>query len=267
MVKYRYPPESIMAEAQKYDTRQAFHHGSPREYEAAYRRGLLESVCAHMAPALRTWTDESLVARAREFDSRKQLQDADPSAYALILRRGLTDTAFSHMLTRGHTVDSVLAAAQSCKTRSEFYTLGGVYHAAKRLRVVDAVNSLLPDAVGHSAGDEVEFYWYHHPEGDVYFGIASDAYRRHEWHLEKDEGDLRWLVEHGDMEVLKDAFGRPITRTRSDARRIEARIIRYLADQRWRVWNKNHNPQYNRSTATWDHPPRIPLHVQDRQNA
>lgn len=97
MARKTYTLDSLKAAAAPYQTRAAFRSADRAAYAAAHKRGLLDTVCAHMIPLRACWTLDSLMAAAAPFQTRTDFYKGNRAAYSTATGRGLLDTVCAHM--------------------------------------------------------------------------------------------------------------------------------------------------------------------------
>lgn len=93
------PYEEIFDVAKRYKDRKTFRDSSQQHYMAASKRGILESVCFHMAPAKTrgVWTQEKAVQAALKFSIKSKFSKSHPGAVDAIKRMGIENECYSHM--------------------------------------------------------------------------------------------------------------------------------------------------------------------------
>lgn len=96
-MRNRWTKESILTEARKYTTRQAFNKGSASAYSIAANSGWLEEACRHMCWNIRYWTVEELFCEARKYKTKGELRTHNLAAYQALHKRGLIGSACAHM--------------------------------------------------------------------------------------------------------------------------------------------------------------------------
>lgn len=134
--------DDIAAIANGFDHRRAFKLGDQSAYNAATKRGILDSVCAHMeTDRYRILTNEQIAAIASTYKSRSEMKFADNGAYQTATKRGILDAVCDHMDSRGCrrlSDDEVLEVATKFRTRNDF-KLGdfGAYTTAIRRGLID----------------------------------------------------------------------------------------------------------------------------------
>ena len=114
--------EAIAASAAKHGRRSDWSRADRRAYLAAAKRGLLDTVCAHMKPVppKRVRSDQEIRASAAAFPSRAAWERGDPSAYYAARRRGLMDAVCQHMprSPRKLPLEALMASAALYKNRN-----------------------------------------------------------------------------------------------------------------------------------------------------
>ena len=90
--------EKVIAEAQKYQERTKFMHGSNGAYAAALRYGWAEEAMAHM-PAPRRWTRDSAMAEAKNYSNRGAFHDEAQGCWEFAKEQGqeFLDEICAHM--------------------------------------------------------------------------------------------------------------------------------------------------------------------------
>ena len=133
----------IASIACKYARRGEFKNGDQSAYAAATRRGILESVCAHMSSErYRILTNDQISEIAGTFASRSTFSSGDKGAYQTATKRGILDFVCAHMLDgrtiRRHTNDELLEIAATFRTRNDF-KLGdfGAYTTTIRRGIIE----------------------------------------------------------------------------------------------------------------------------------
>ena len=97
----RWSEEALFAEASKYRFRVDFQRNSKGAYLSAYRKGILNDVCAHMDRQLAErgyWNIENCRVEAMRYDARGQFMRGSGSAYNSALANGWLDEICKHMI-------------------------------------------------------------------------------------------------------------------------------------------------------------------------
>lgn len=139
-----YTDSELRKIAAKYSTRGEFNRKANGACQTARKRGKLfyNSICAHMIPQKRRWTDYDLRAVAAKYSTRYKFSRGDANAYAVARRRGLLDSICAHMkpVQIKWTPETIKAEALKYSTRSEFTrAASGAVFAAQRLKIMDDV--------------------------------------------------------------------------------------------------------------------------------
>ena len=140
--------EKVKEEAKKYDSRSAFQRGCVSAYAVAYRRGILDEVCAHMQnmrATPRKWTPEAIQAAANKVSTRGEFTKTYGGAYIAAMRLGILNEVCAHMPKKAKkkwTEDRVVEEAMKYGKRSEFALKApGAYESARRTGVLDKICS------------------------------------------------------------------------------------------------------------------------------
>lgn len=136
--------EIIAASAANHTRRSDWSRADRSAYEAAAERGILDTVCAHMAPVppKRVLSHEQIKASAATYASRAAWLRGDPSAYNAAKRRGLMDEVCKHMpcTPRKLTLDALKASAAPFKHRIDWIKADkSAYACARKRGVLDVV--------------------------------------------------------------------------------------------------------------------------------
>jgi len=90
--------ETLQKIALKYDNRIEFREENPRAYDAAYKRGILETICAHMGEsATYPWENKDLIAEALKHKTRLDFQKNNSGPYQAAKKRKMLDSICVHM--------------------------------------------------------------------------------------------------------------------------------------------------------------------------
>lgn len=127
----------------KYTHRRAFKLGDQSSYAAAIKRGILDSVCAHMESKHRDLSFEDIAAIAKKYSSRAEFDRLDSGAYQTATKRGILNQVCAHMDSRGCrrlSAKEIAEIASAYRTRRCF-KLGdfGAYVSAWRRGLLEQV--------------------------------------------------------------------------------------------------------------------------------
>jgi hypothetical protein len=89
--------EKIQQEALKFQKRNQFKKQSPRAYNAARKRRVLDLVCKHMDNKPRSWNSNSIALEARKYKSRIDFLKNSKGAYNAARRLKILDDVCKHM--------------------------------------------------------------------------------------------------------------------------------------------------------------------------
>lgn len=142
---YKYSLEDLKCEALKYQTRRDFRNNSPKFYDSAKRRKILDEICAHMATVDSIyWTKERCRERAMLYQTKMEFKHNDGSAYTTSVREGWLDEICTHMHSpepkRKWTYEKLKETASLYKTRKEFKENDySAYTTVVREKVIDDI--------------------------------------------------------------------------------------------------------------------------------
>lgn len=88
----RWDIKELQSEAKKYKTRTEFAKKSPRMYNYACKKGILDEVCQDMKSLYNTYTMEEIEAAAKKYNSRYQFKKHDRKIYTKAVRDGILDS-------------------------------------------------------------------------------------------------------------------------------------------------------------------------------
>ncbi|MTH94584.1 hypothetical protein, partial [Roseibium sp. RKSG952] len=138
-VQKTWTDDELRDEAAKYDKRVEFQKRNSPAYQAASRRGteFLDSICVHMNPVYKTWTNDKLRDEAAKYDTRTAFMEGSYGAYQSAKERGkgFFDDICGHMklLRKRWTDDELRNEAAKYGTRTTFEKGSlGAYKAALR---------------------------------------------------------------------------------------------------------------------------------------
>ena len=95
----KWTPETITAEALKYNTRSEFARGSGGAYSTATRLGIRDDVCSHMIRKVK-WTPETITAEALKYNTRSEFKKGSGGAYHAARNLKILDAVCLHMNSR-----------------------------------------------------------------------------------------------------------------------------------------------------------------------
>jgi very-short-patch-repair endonuclease len=84
-------------EGLKFTSKIEFMTKSPRIYHAAYKRGLLPLICAHMSDSNIIWDLESCIKEAKKYKTRRAFCLRNAAAYSYAVRNKLLSIVCAHM--------------------------------------------------------------------------------------------------------------------------------------------------------------------------
>ena len=93
----KWSEESIAQEALKYSSKAAFRKNAHAAYLAAFKRGLLDKVCSHMAPLITSWNPDNIRDEALKYKSHNEFAKSNRSAYEAAKRLGILEDVSRHM--------------------------------------------------------------------------------------------------------------------------------------------------------------------------
>lgn len=89
--------EKLRAEARKYTSRSEFQRANSSAYTVAWRQGLIEDICQHMAVKKNRWTVGDLLLAASYCESRSEFMRLHGAEYSYAHRYGMLDLVCAHM--------------------------------------------------------------------------------------------------------------------------------------------------------------------------
>ena len=92
----RWSEESLQEAAKAFKTRSEFQNGSFNAYQAARLRGLLNTVCSHMARRA-DWSFENVEFEALKYKTRSEFKIGSQTAYQAAGRKGWLEIVCKHM--------------------------------------------------------------------------------------------------------------------------------------------------------------------------
>lgn len=102
--KYRRLTDDALAKiAKKYKTRREFYDNDPSAFVTAYRREILDEICAHMFTGRFKWTRQMILNEAKKYKTRTEFSDKARSAYSAAIRQNMLEEACAHMPRRVRT--------------------------------------------------------------------------------------------------------------------------------------------------------------------
>ena len=92
--------EELHIEAIKYDIRSDFREGSPKAYNVAFKRGILDEICSHMH-GKRSWKNiDDIRKEALKYDLISDFIAKSPGAYNAARKLEIVDDVCKHMRNR-----------------------------------------------------------------------------------------------------------------------------------------------------------------------
>ena len=98
---FSWTPELIAQEALKYNTKLEFMENCGGAYQAAYRNGVLDNICAHMKPnrgKKEIWTKEAIVRESLKFETLGHFRSQSGAAYVAAFRKGINEEIFARFV-------------------------------------------------------------------------------------------------------------------------------------------------------------------------
>lgn len=134
--------------AKLYHYRTDFQRGNPEAYSCAYRRGLLDEVCAHMTkkkqPSYK-WTEKIVRTISKKYDILKDFRLKEPGAYEAARRLEIYEEITAHMKRSNsykNTLQEAISIAKEHSSRNELFLQNrSVYNQIKSAMLLD---KLLP---------------------------------------------------------------------------------------------------------------------------
>lgn len=88
----------LQLEADRYPDRGSFKKGSPKQYDSACSRGLLDTICVNMPrPSNKAYTVEELISIIKKYSTIEEFRRERSGAYAVAVRRTDWEEISSHM--------------------------------------------------------------------------------------------------------------------------------------------------------------------------
>lgn len=84
----KWTEERLAEEASKFETRGEFKKGSPRAYDCARKRKLLDTVCSHMSPVYQSWSHDTVHKEALKYTSPQDFKSGSIQAYQSMCHNG-----------------------------------------------------------------------------------------------------------------------------------------------------------------------------------
>lgn len=98
--KYRWLSDEDLAElASRFETKADFFEADTSAYVTAHRRGILDTICAHMYRRHK-WPRHKLEEAAREYQTRSEFAKGNKAAYTAAHRKGILDEICAHMVRK-----------------------------------------------------------------------------------------------------------------------------------------------------------------------
>ena len=152
VIQHPWTDEEIRAEALLFEDRQSFKKGSTAA-KAAYRRGILDSVCEHMKEkqAKIPWTEELIQEYANKYSTRKEFSDKCNVAYCAARARKIVGKVCAHMKIpkeqTAWTEEMLQEVALKFQTRRRFWVANcSAYSTAKNRGILDKICSHMSKA-------------------------------------------------------------------------------------------------------------------------
>ena len=153
--------EMLKEEAKKYKTRGEFNTKSKGAYLSAYRKGILDQICAHMDPSINApYTLDELQIEALKYTTRWEFQKKSHGEYQAAYRRGLLDKICGHMVEVNHmwADEELKIEALKYKNRVEFQIKSsGAYQSARDRGILEEICSHMKRSLTISAQEELLF--------------------------------------------------------------------------------------------------------------
>lgn len=135
--------DSCVTDAKKYKTIKDWSANSPGGYQAAFKKGWLESCSSHMVRMLAPknhWTLERCKEDARQYQTKTEWSKAKPSGYSVAVSKGWVVQCTEHMIDgrnnqskRLWTHQKCIDLAKTCKSRAEFKKLSASAYTRARV--------------------------------------------------------------------------------------------------------------------------------------
>lgn len=148
MARIRITQEQIAAAASKFTSRSEFAKECRPEYQAAWKRGILDVVCAHMSisPIYSDvrWDRASVMRHALKYESRSQFKRECSGAYCHAKENVYLEEVCAHMESklRQWKEATILAEAEKYSSPAEFKgACRAAYHKACKLGLLDKIRA------------------------------------------------------------------------------------------------------------------------------
>ena len=139
----KWTQDTLLAVAQKYNTRAEFKRKSSFCYEKARSAGILEDICQHMESKRTIWTDDMLRELALKYQNKHEFYEGNKLAYKAALRRKILEEICKHMKAKSRTKWTNEMLAEEAKkycSRYQFSKIGGgAYQAAYKRKIIDDI--------------------------------------------------------------------------------------------------------------------------------
>lgn len=155
--------DELIALGKQYKTRGEWIAASPRTYQLAYQRGILDSACSHMPQARkvprvgkRKYTPEELKKIALKYEQRREWELSDRSSYMAAYNYGILDELCTHMPKprskrrtlnpRPRKLDAdIIKAAQRFQSRADWIAFDNAsYQIARRRKILENCTAHMP---------------------------------------------------------------------------------------------------------------------------
>ncbi len=150
---HKWTPATLCVEVRKYRTLAEFKQHSRGAYHAAWKTGILDSLCAGLKRTKQPngkWTRAAVLREAKKYRTRNEFLANAGGAYHAARRFELMKQACAHMrqftLPKGSwTQAKILKSARTCGDRTQFQReFPGAYDAAIRLRLLPQIHRMIP---------------------------------------------------------------------------------------------------------------------------
>jgi hypothetical protein len=162
---FKWTEDEIYKEALKYTDKRSFKKGTPRAYDIACNRGILDIICAHMPRVSnKAYTSEELYSIANKYSTLKEFRDNHQGAYVVAVRRDDWDQIRSHMKR-----SPISSPEKILLNEIQKYFPNAKKFRAKKLEIPGKkyIKTLEVDILVKESGRAIEFdgKWHHSLEG------------------------------------------------------------------------------------------------------
>jgi len=150
-------PETVRAEASKYETLADFRKHSPKAFGAAQRNGWVPELGLKNTDV--RWDYESVAALAKKYKTRKEFGDNHHGAYQFATRNKILDDITKHMEVKQIKWTKELAAQEALnyKTRNDFAKGSKkAYHASLKYGWIDDITQHMVSGIKTHTRDEIK---------------------------------------------------------------------------------------------------------------